>query len=42
MNETTGDRSSRFSQTKEIIADLLRVAANYEVAADSHVNHPLT
>jgi N-formylglutamate amidohydrolase len=42
MNETTGDRSSRFSPTKEIIADLLRVAANYEVTAGSHVNYPLT
>lgn len=42
MNETTGDRSGRFSQTKEIIADLLRVAANYEVAAGSPANFPLT
>lgn len=28
MNETIGDRSSRFLRTKEIIADLSRVAAN--------------
>lgn len=42
MNETTGDRSSRFSSTKEIIADLLRVAANYKVSAGSPANYPLT
>lgn len=39
MDETTGDRSGRFSQTKEIIADLLRVAANYEMAAGSPANY---